>query len=503
MRTERIAATLFVAALTGLIAWPALTATLSGPGAVAAALLGAAAAAVTWRRLPASLDGGARRRPVAAALWSLLAVTALVQTARLGAFMTDPESDWFVTTRQEFWSKHQCAAAYFYAADLHLQGEPDVYDGAHYPGLTRDAEVHPTVEHLAPEDPYQYPPQFLLLPRAALALSDDFSVIRPVWYALQAALFLLVAAALARWYGGSAGRTALWLVPLLWISVPAALNFQYGQFHASVIALAMAAFLAFESGRVRLGGALLAGSILAKGFSGILLIPLLLQRRWREAAWTGAWAAAWTAAAFAVLGPDPFTAFFRSHVGNLASGASFAFEEAWPELRSALLAGNVSPFAAVRKLGELGVPGMTDGLARIVHGLFTMGCVAAAALAARASSPRRRAVTWLALLNLAAMTSPAAWGDYVPVGTLWLVTLLAAGEGRLSPWAVAVVGGFSALLPGVVPLGSFPGPAASMAVSVAGTVLLILANTRILSRAAAPAATGRPVGRWGISPKPA
>jgi hypothetical protein len=42
-----------------------------------------------------------------------------------------------------------------------------------------------------------------------------------------------------------------------------------------------------------------------------------------------------------------------------------------------------------------------------------------------------------------------------------------------------------------------------MAVSVAGTVLLILANTRILSRAAAPAATGRPVARWGISPKPA
>ncbi|HMB69977.1 MAG TPA: glycosyltransferase family 87 protein, partial [bacterium] len=441
-------------------------------------------------------------RPAAAVLWALLAVTTVVQTARLGAFMTDPDSDWFVTTRQAFWSKHQCAVAYFYAADLHLQGEADVYDGSHYPGLTRDAEVHPTVEHLAPEDPYQYPPQFLLLPRLALALSDDFSVIRPVWYALQAALFLLVAAALARWYGGRAGRMALWLVPLLWISVPAALNFQYGQFHASVIALAMAAFLAFESGRVRLGGALLAGSILAKGFSGILVIPLLLQRRWREAAWTGAWAVAWTAVAFAVLGPDPFTAFFRNHVGNLASGASFAFEEAWPELRAALLAGNVSPFAAVRKLAELGVPGMSDGFARMVHGLFTVGCLVAAVAAARAAGPRARAVTWLALLNLAAMTSPAAWGDYVPVGTLWLVTLLAAGEGRIAPWALAVVGGFAALLPGVVPIGSFPGPAASMAVSIAGTVLLIAANARILSRASVAPAGDRSVSRWGISPKP-
>jgi len=500
---ERIAVSLFVAGTAGLIAWPAFRATLSGPGAVPAVLAAAAAGWAAWKRLPVSLDGAARRRPLVAALWTLLALTAVVQTARLGAFMTDPDSDWFVTTRQAFWSKHVCAVAYFYAADLNRQGEPDVYDGSHYPGLTRDAEVHPTVDHLVPEDPYQYPPQFLLLPRIALALSDDFAVIRPVWYALQAALFLGVALALARWVGGSAGRAALWLVPLLWISVPAALNFQYGQFHASVIALAMAAFLAFENGRVRLGGALLAGSILAKGFAGILLVPLLLQRRWREAAWTGAWALVWTVVAFATIGPDPFTAFFRNHVGNLASGASFAFEDAWPELRAALLAGNVSPFAAVRKLAELGVPGMTDTFARVVHGIFALGCVAAAALAARARDPRRRAVTWLALLNLASLTSPAAWGDYVPVGTLWLVTLLAAGTDRLSPAALAVVGGFCALLPGVVPLGDFPGPAASMIVSIAGTVLLIVANAGILRRASVPAAARRSAPRWGILPRPA
>ena len=44
-------------------------------------------------------------------------------------------------------------------------------------------------------------------------------------------------------------------------------------------------------------------------------------------------------------------------VAWLALGSSFAFEEAWPDLRTALLAGNVSPFAMVRKLGDLGVPG--------------------------------------------------------------------------------------------------------------------------------------------------
>lgn len=502
---ERIALSTLVAAGAGLIAWPALAVTFHGPGVAAAALAGLAAGAIAWRRLPASLDGSAARRPGAAVTWALLAAVAIVQTARLGAFLLDADSDWWVTTRDPFWSKHVCAVAYFYAADLDRQGEPNVYDGSHYPGLNRDAEVHPTVAHLTPEDPYQYPPQFLLLPWIALALSNDFAVIRPVWYAAQAALFLLVVVALARWYDGRAGRTALWLVPLVWISVPVALNFQYGQFHASTIALAMAAFLAFERGRERLGGALLAGAILSKGFPGILLIPLLLQRRWRAAAWTGAWAVAFTALAGAVVGPEPFVAFFRNHVGKLASGASFAFEDAWPELRTALLAGNVSPFAAVRKLAELGVPGASDHVARLVQALYTVACVGVAALAAPIRAPRRRALAWLALVNLAAMTSPAAWGDYVPLGTLWLTTLLVAEGSRRARIAAAVAGGFCVLLPGVVPIAGFPGATASLALSIGATALLIGANVRVLSGATdrAPARRSEPSGEPVSGPVPA
>src|SRR5262245_47952288 len=42
------------------------------------------------RRLPEALDGAARRHPVRAALWLLLALVALLQIGRLGAFMADP-----------------------------------------------------------------------------------------------------------------------------------------------------------------------------------------------------------------------------------------------------------------------------------------------------------------------------------------------------------------------------------------------------------------------------
>jgi hypothetical protein len=269
-----------------------------------------------------------------------------------------------------------------------------------------------------------------------------------------------------------------------WVSVPSALNFQYGQFHASAIALAMAAAMAFARRRDVAGGALLTVSILSKGFAAILLVPLLLQGRWRAAAWTGAWSLASSVVALGVLGPDPFKAFLGHHLAHVQSGAAFAFEEAWPEVRTALLAGNVSPFAMIRKLGELGLPGATDGMARVVHGLFALGCLRVAVVAARVRSSRSQVMASLALLNLAAMTSPATWGDYAPLGTVLLVGLLAAGEGRLPTAMVIVAGGFSFLLPGVVPIGHAPGPAASMWLSIAGTGLLVATNGWIVLREA-------------------
>jgi len=212
---------------------------------------------------------------------------------------------------------------------------------------------------------------------------------------------------------------------------------------------------------------------------------MALQGRWRSVGWTAGWAAAWSLVAWGVLGPEPFRAFVSHHVAHLSSGAAFAFEEAWPELRVPLLAGNVSPFAAVRKLAELGMGGITDDVARVVHGLYTVGCLAVAVLAARLRDPRARVLGGLSLVNLAAMTSPAAWGDYVPLGTLWLATLLLAGSRSLRPAWVITAAAVSFLLPGVVPIGSWPGPALSMILSIGTTLLLVFVNGAVALREAA------------------
>jgi uncharacterized membrane protein len=270
---------------------------------------------------------------------------------------------------------------------------------------------------------------------------------------------------------------------VVWLSVPSMLNFQYGQFHVSTIALAAGAMIAFDRGRGVLGGALLASAILAKGFPAVLLVPMVLRRRWRDVGSTLVWAAGMTVVAWAVIGSEPFYAFFDYHLARLRSGEAFAFHEVWPDFAAPLLAGNVSVYSLVLKLQELGLAGATEWAARAAHGVFSFAVIVAAALIARVRGRREQAPAWLALVTMASMTSPAAWGDYVPVGTVWLATFLAAAATRSGGVAgafIALTAATSWLLPGVVPIGDFPSANASMVMSVAYTLLLIAFNVWVV-----------------------
>lgn len=474
----------------GGVAAVALAVAHRGFGAPSAALLAAGplvgfGTSALARRLPTSLDGAAGRRPVAAGLWLVLALASLVQTGRLAAHMTDPEAPWFVTTTDPFWAKHQCFSAYVYAADLHRQGEPNVYDAAHYPGLNPAAKPYPTVENLAPyvEDPYQYPPHFLLLPTLALGLTNDFLVIRTVWFALQATLFLAVAAWLAVQVGGRAGTVAALLIPAVFVSPAALHNFQYGQFHLATLCLAVGAMLAFARNRSAAGGAMLAAAIGAKLFPAVLLIPLALQRKWRALAGTAVAGAALTVLALAVLGPAPFVAFADYHLPRLLGGEAFAFADAWPEVRDALVAGNVSPWALVTKLEILGVPGVGPALAKPANWLYSLLVLVVAVVAARRVRDRSGAAqVWLALLTLASLRSPGAWGDYVPVASLWLLTFLAA-ETAGRPGRALALGAAAALLfflPGVLPTPVLPPVAVTMTLSTMTFLVLVTLSTWVV-----------------------
>jgi alpha-1,2-mannosyltransferase len=474
------------AAVVGAAAILFLEALLPGTWAAALALVPAgagAAAGSAWlgRRLPREVDGVLSRRRAAAVAWAVIALVAVVQTGRLAVFMTDPSHGLFLTTSNPFWNGHQCLGAYLHGAELAERGAADLYDPGHWPALDAEAAPETRVAGMVVEDPYQYPPQFLLLPRLALALSHDYATVRLAWFGLQVTLFAGVAAWLALWSGGRAGRLALWLLPLTFAAFPMLHNFQFGQFHLPAVALAVAAMLAFEARRRALGGGLLAVAILAKMFPAVLLLPLLARRRWKELAWTAGWGLAATALALAVLGPAPFTAFFDHHLPRLADGAAFAFDEAWPELADLVVADNQGVFGVVTKLGWLGVPGLDKGAAAMVSRVFTAGLLLAALLLGRrrgvgGRAPRLvRGTFWLALLGLGSLASPGAWGDYVPVTAVWLLTLLAARAAGSRPLAAALgtTALFQAFLLGTMPLGDWMPYEVMVPLSLVGALTLL------------------------------
>lgn len=449
------------------------------PGSWAAALaLPAVGAAVTagarrlGARLPDEVDRVPSRRRVLAALWALAALVSVVQVGRLAAYSTDRGLDFTVMTRHPFWYGHECLPAYLHGAELAGRGEPNLYDVSHWPAV--DPEATPvTALDMRIEDPYQYPPQFLLLPALALRLSGDAVVLRAVWFALNVSLFAAAFAALALWVGGRAGRTALWLLPAVLSAFPVLFNFQFGQFHLMAIAAGTTAMLAFAKGRPAIGGGLLALAILSKMFPAVLLIPLLVRRRSRALGWTALWGALATVVALGVLGPAPFTAFFDYHLPRLADGSAFAFDEVWPELAGLVVADNQGAFGLARKAG------LAKPAAAWIGRIFGLGVLALAALAGLrnglGASRWARAATWLGLLGLASMVSAGAWGDYVPTTAIWLLALVAAKgfESRPLGLALAVAAAFQYTLIGTFPIGSWEPAALMAAVSAAGALAMM------------------------------
>jgi hypothetical protein len=429
---ERWAVASAFAALAAAIVAP-VAARAGVPLAVALALACLAAVPFAARRLPESFDGGFARHRALSCGWLLLVLIAFAQLARLSAFMFDPANTWGSAVPDPEATGHQCMSAYVHAADLARRGEPNLYDERWYPafrGLNgASTDVESPVGGLSHwlEDPFEYPPQFLLLPRAALAVSNSFLSIRAAWFALHALAVFGAALAVAAWIGGREGRLAALLVPAIAASLPTGLELQFGQFHGTAIALAVLGMLAFEARRDALGGSLLAAAVLAKIFPGVLLVWLLARRRFRALGWTLAFGAGFTLLALLVFGPDPFRAFFDYQLPRLASGQAFAFAER-PDVPVLIVSRNFSVYGIAHKLRLLGVDAASPELGRALSWLWTFVVLWVAWRARGAESRLARAELWLALLNLAALRSPVA-PIYVVAASLWLLSLL-AGEIR-------------------------------------------------------------------------
>ncbi len=359
------------------------------------------------------------------AFWLLLAALTMFQTVRFGSFMVDSRLTWGSAFPLEPSSvHHMCLPAYLYAAELAARNIDAVYSQGSYRAYSADGSAATAVVGMGPwiEDPFLYPPPFLLLPRFALWVSLDYLVLRTAWYGAQALALLALLVVLARWVGGREGARLGLLAPLLWISIPTMFNLQYGQFQLAAVVLALFARIRFTQERRLVGGFALAFATISKVFPGVFLVEQLARRRYRELGSTLGWCFLLTALALVVFGHGPFVEYFGGMASDVASGAATRFvEEDFPTVLN-----NISIYGIVIKLRWLGVAGMSSALASGLVWFYTLIPLGLAVwLGLRTPDSRLAQVQcWVALLNLATLRSPNAPGAYALVGSLLLLLLL-------------------------------------------------------------------------------
>lgn len=412
------------------------------------------------RRTPTAFTQSLARSPGWRVVWIASSLLAVVQLARLSTYVSNPESEWFLTTSNAFFAKHECANAYVYAAELNQRGETDVYDPIHYPGLNPQAEPQTQMQEMAPEDPFQYPPPFLMLPALAISITHDYPAIRSVWFALNVTLCLGSVLLFSLWAGRATRYRSLLLAPVAVVAFPVLHNFQYGQFHFAAVALAVLGMLAMEKRRSVLGAALLAAAITAKVFPIFLVVALFGQKRFADVARVLSFGLLYAVLGVIVLGAGPYSAFFTQHLPRLSSGAAFAFGEAWPEVADLLVAGNQGISGMVAKVEAFGGVTWPSRVASSINLLYALLLLCVTWFSARAvgkvGAPAK-AGFWIGVLGLGSLASAGAWADYVPLTGVWaMVFLIPTSRERSLHRGLLLVSGFLQLtLLGTVPLGPF------------------------------------------------
>ena len=389
---------------------------------VAGGAVAALAAWGAWIRPPVPLAANAVPRRLLI-LSATATVVTLVQLAVLTVFMVAPEQVAYSMVPDSGWEvRHSCLSAYFVAGEAVGRGG-DAYDEGLYTAAGDTGVGVRKARMLGPFgiDVYEYPPPFLLVPRALRLLTTDFSRTRALWFGLNVAVILLAMLAVARRMGPVFATRAILLLPMALVGMSMLNTLQKGNIQPVVIALAMVAMAWFERRRWAGGAVLLAYSILAKLYPGMLGVYLLARRQWRAAAWTAAMGVVLLAASVADTGTAPFASFLHFLPGVLSG-------EAFPAFRNpGAIAINLSVPGLAFKAGLFGVPGMGFGAAKVLGWLYTAVIVfVTVRVGQRTQADAEKPLVWLAILILATMRSPFLPQGYGVVPALWLLTLLAA-----------------------------------------------------------------------------
>ena len=384
------------------------------------ALVGAGGAA--WARPPIVLEEAAAT-PALKALSGVATALAIGQLAVLTVFMVSPDKVGYSTVPGSGWElRHSCLSAYFMAAEAAGRGQ-DFYDDSLYNSADDTGVGVRKAKTIGSFgiDVYEYPPPFLLLPRALGTLTTDFLHLRALWFGLNVAFVVAAMLAVARRMGPAIGTRAVLLMPLTFAGMSMLNTLQKGNIQVVVIAMAVLAMSWFERQRFAPAAALLAYSILAKLYPGVLGVYLLAQKRWRAAAWTAAMGIVLLALTVADIGPAPFARFVHFLPGVLSG-------EAFPAFRNPGAMGiNLSIPGLAFKAKLFGVPGMGFGAAKVLGWIYTVILLWAVVRAARRpQTEAEKPLVWLSIILLATLRSPFLPQTYGVVPAIWLVTLLAA-----------------------------------------------------------------------------
>jgi hypothetical protein len=376
-----------------------------------------------WRHPVVPVQDGAGSR-ILNVLSGLVTVAALFQLARLCVFIVNPVDVGYALGPSRglgITVDHSCLSAYFVAAQS-AATVPNVYEYELYsfPSDRPDAPRKPRRIESFNVDAYEYPPPFLLLPRALMLLAPDFLRFRMIWFALNGMVLLIGLLAVAGALGPVAGRRALLLSPLVLASDLTINTLQIGNLQAMVFAIPMLGMVLVAQRRYAAGGALLAFATASKLFPGMLLVYLLVRRQWRALAWTTAMTVVLVGISLLDTGRAPYHALFH-HLPGLLGGEAFnAFRRPGP------IAANYSVPGMAFKLQLFGLTGASFGAMKVVGWIYTLIVLAATIVVGRRTLDRNeQPLAWLAILVLASLRSPFLPG-YAVIPALWLLTLLAA-----------------------------------------------------------------------------
>jgi hypothetical protein len=175
---------------------------------------------------------------------------------------------------------------------------------------------------------------------------------------------------------------------------------QVGNLQAIVFALAMLAMVFLAQRRYAVGGTLLAFVTVSKLFPGLLLVYLLVQRKWRALAWTAGLTVVLVAISLLDTGRAPYSALFN-HLPGLLGG------EAFPAFRNpGAIAINYSVPGMAFKLHLFGIPGASFAAMKIVGWIYTLIVLSVTVIVARRTLNRvEQPLAWLAILILASLRS--------------------------------------------------------------------------------------------------